>query len=271
MTFFRFIKSKVFWLSVVAAIVLIIILLCIASWCMRIYTQSGRIIMVPQLEGYTEAQVKPQLRNVGLDCVVIDSMYKHDAAPGVIVDQIPAAGKNVKKGRKIYVTINAFAREMVKMPQLVDYSLRNAQVVIETAGLQLGNVEYMPSEYAGLVLDQRLDGKTIKQGTKLPKGSRVDLVVGSGRSRNSSVIPNVIGLTLYDAEQTLRNSSLNVGSKIYDSSIVTRIDTAVAVVHKQSPEAVRGATAPTGSMVNLWLTRNMELVIDAMAASTDNE
>lgn len=240
-------------------------------WSLRVYTQSGRIIMVPQLEGYTEAQVKPQLRNAGLDCVVIDSLYKPDAQPGIIVDQIPAAGSNVKKGRKIYVTINAFAREMVKMPQLVDYSLRNAQVVIETAGLRLGNVVYMPSQYEGLVLEQRIDGQQIKPGSKLPKGSAVELVVGSGRSGNAVVVPDIIGLTLYDAEQTLRNASLNVGSKIYDESIVSKNDTAIAVVYKQSPEAQHGATATTGSFVNLWLTRNMELVIGAMAASTDNE
>ena len=65
--------------------------------------------------------------------------------PGVVVEQTPSAGEKVKKNRTIFFTINAYAAEQVQMPNLVDYSLRNAKVILESYGLELGDLIYIPS------------------------------------------------------------------------------------------------------------------------------
>ncbi len=268
MTFFQFIRSKLFLWQLLLAVVAIIVILTGVTWSLSSYTRHGQTIQVPQLEGYTEAQIKDQIENLGLNYVIMDSMFRLDIKPGAIIDQYPKGGKKVKKGRKIFLTINAYSREMTPMPQLVDYSLRNAQVVIESVGLKVGNITYEPSDYNDLVLGQIVDGRPIKQGTKIPKGTTVDLVVGSGKGGKSVVVPEVIGFGVADAQNTLESVSLKLGALMYDESVLTPTDTATAIIFRQSPEAKNGAIERQGSTINVWLTTDMEKVVAALAAST---
>ncbi len=247
-------------------ILAVVLILTAVMWSLSFYTQHGRTIKVPSYVGFTENQVKSLVKNAGLEYVVIDSVYKTDARPGEIVDQIPKAGKDVKKGRKIFFTINAFNREMVEMPQLVDYSLRNAQVVLESKGLKLGTVTYVPSEYVDLVLGQNVDGKPIKRGVKVAKGTVVELTVGSSGGGKTVVVPELIGICLRDAAQELKSAGFSLGSLLFDADIASRADSATSVVYKQSPEANDRVSERVGTQVNLWLTSDMEKVVEAMAA-----
>lgn len=264
MAFLKFIRSKTFWLNVLLAIVATVLLVVILMWALTYYTRSGRTIIVPDITGHTVRQIEDQLDNVGLDYVVIDSIHNTDVIPGAIVEQIPRAGKSVKKGRKLFLTVNCYATELVTMPQLVDYSLRNAKVVLETTGLRLDKITYRPSEYNGLVLGQFVDGKQIKAGVSIPKGTSVELVVGSGRGGSSVVVPELIGLTYAEAQMTLEDATLKVGMCNFDAAMTSTKDSATAVVYKQNPTSDGGRTLESGSTVNLWLTKDMDMVIDAM-------
>ena len=266
MNFFRFIATKCFWYNVLIAIVIAAMFIVAVLWGLTYYTSAGRTIIVPDVKGYTVAQISSQLKNCGLDYVVIDSLYKQDVQRGAIVEQIPNAGKSVKKGRKIFLTINAYTSEKVLMPQLVDYSLRNAKVVLETIGLKIGEITYKPSAYNDLVLGQMVDGKLIKAGEKIEKGTKVQLIVGSGDGGNVVVVPELTGLTLAEAQMTLQASSLRVGTLIYDNSVKTPEDTTTAVVYRQLPVCINGQVADMGSSVQMWLTKNNDVVIDAMEA-----
>lgn len=271
MTFFEFIKSKVFLWQVVIAIGVIILLVLGITWSLSIYTQHGRTILVPTLEGQTVNQIAETMDNVGLDYVVIDSVHNNEAIPGAIVDQIPAAGKKVKKGRKVFLTINAYTREMTVMPQLVDYSLRNAEVVLETSGLKLESVKYVPSEYNELVLEQHCGEEQIKAGTRIAKGTGITLIVGKGSGGAMSVVPYLIGSTYLEAVSKIRKEQFSVGSLIFDETVKTSEDTLQATVYRQTPTGGNGTMELTGAAISLWLTTNTELTIDAMVNDEGDE
>lgn len=271
MKFIEFIKSKVFWWQIVIAIIVTIALISIVMWSLSFYTQQGETVEVPNLQGYKVEQIEKLMGNTTLEFVVMDSIFRQGAEPGAIVEQSPQAGKRVKNGRKIFLTINAYGKEMALMPQLVDYSLRNAKVVIESSGLKLGEVTYQPSEFQGLVLAQLVDGRQIKPGTKIPKGTTISIIVGSGASNNSVVIPDLIGLAYEDAIKVIKESTFNVGSVIYDKTITTIADSMSAAVYHQSPEAINGATELAGSSINIWLTTDMDLVTSAAIGNVDEE
>ncbi len=264
MNFFKFITTKYFWYNVLLAIVAIAVLIAIVLWSLTYYTSAGRTIIVPDVKGSTVEQVGTQLKNSGLDYVVIDSLYRQDVQRGAIVEQIPSAGKSVKKGRKIFLTINAYTSEKVLMPQLVDYSLRNAQVVLETKGLKLGEITYKPSAYNGLVLGQMVDGKLINAGEQIEKGTKVQLIVGRGDGGSAVVVPELVGLTFAEALMTLHAVSLNVGQMVFDNSVTASTDTSTTVVYKQSPDGNNGQVAEIGASVKIWLTADNDVVIDAM-------
>lgn len=271
MSFLQFIKSKLFLWQIAIAIVISILLVGLVMWILSIYTQHGRTILVPDLGGKTVNQIEETLNNVDLDYTVIDSIYKVEAIPGEIVDQIPKAGKKVKKGRKLFLTINAYSREMTTMPQLVDYSMRNAQVVLESTGLILDQVTYRPSEYHELVLSQLVDGQIIEAGTKIPKGTKVSLIVGSGIGGTSAVVPNVIGSAHHDAITTINGARFSIGAVIFDETVVTAEDSARAAVYHQAPSSGNGILEPIGTAISIWLTCNTDLTLDAMTNDSQDE
>ncbi|MCF0191600.1 MAG: PASTA domain-containing protein [Marinilabiliaceae bacterium] len=269
MSFFKFITSKFFWWQIIFAIIATILLLCLVMWGLGIYTSSGRTIIVPQFKGFLIPEIDEELRNSNLDYVVIDSIFKENARPGEIMEQIPAAGQKVKKGRKIFLTINAYSLPTVLMPQLVDYSLRNAQVVIETAGLRMGRISYKKSEFSGLVLEQLVDGQPIAAGTRLTKGQSIDLVVGQGYDNKESVVPQCVGSTLREARSILNSAGLNPGQLIYDRCVTTREDTLSSVVYRQNPSGDGSQMVKVGSQISLWLTTDMQKVISEEISNAD--
>ncbi|MGN0029420.1 MAG: PASTA domain-containing protein [Marinilabiliaceae bacterium] len=254
MNFLKFLKTKLFWAQVGLAVAATIVLLVIANWALGVYTTSGRTVVVPQLVGHTQSEVESEVRNGDLSLVLIDSIYKPGEKPGVIVDQIPEAGKKVKKGRTIYVTINAFTKEMTTMPALVNYSYRNALVNIQNAGLVIGRVDSVPSPYDGLVLKQTVGGKDIKAGDRLPKGTAVSLVVGRGQAGGVTRVPDVRGLPYDEALVAIAGASMSLGNVECDATIRTASDSAMAIVYRQSPMASGESTVETWSSVNIWLT-----------------
>lgn len=256
MSFINFLKSRVFWIQVALAVVAIIVLLSLTCWLLGVYTNSGRTVVVPQLVGQLQAEVQAEVRNGDLDLRLIDSIYRADVRPGAIVDQIPEAGKKVKKGRTIYITINAFSKEMTVMPALVNFSFRNAKVNLQNAGLTLGRVDSVPSPYNGLVLEQSVAGKAVNAGERLPKGSCVDLVVGRGGTEGTASVPNLVGLQYDDAISALAGARLSVGGVSFDASVRTASDSAQAIVLRQSPDSSTG-TVDAWSPVNLWLSIDM--------------
>ncbi|MCQ2235995.1 MAG: PASTA domain-containing protein [Bacteroidales bacterium] len=267
MTFFKFLRSKSFLWQLLFMLIALILLLLIMGWLLGIYTKSGRTVLVPDLKGHQIASIELELKNSDLDYEIIDSIYSEGARGGMIVDQIPASGKKVKKGRKVFLTINAFDRPKVKMPQLVDYSLRNAQVVLNVKGLRLGKVLYKPSEYNDLVLEQRVEGQPIKEGTEIAKGTAIDLIVGRNNSSKQVVVPSCIGMPLHNARTTLNEKSLGIGNLYYDTNVATAEDSLSAVVYQQNPMADGTQQMPIGSSIHLWLTTDMQKVVDAQIAA----
>lgn len=256
MTFLRFLKSRTFWIQVGLAVVAVALLLTLTNWLLGHYTTSGRTVVVPQLAGQLQSEVEAEVRNGDLRLQLMDSLYRADVRPGAIVDQVPAAGKKVKKGRTIYITINAFSKEMTTMPSLVNFSFRNARVNLQNAGLELGRVDSIPSPYDGLVLKQMSGGRDIEAGAKLPKGSVVNLVVGYGDANGTTRVPNLVGTTYDDAISALAQARLSVGGVTFDETVVSRSDTSQAVVYRQTPTG-GGQAADAWSPVSIWLTTDM--------------
>src|SRR5207244_4487249 len=97
--------------------------------------------------------------------------------------------------RTIYLTVNAMMPPLVKMPNLVDLTLRQASAKLETYGFKLGTLEYVPDLAKNAVLSQKVKGKKIEPGTLIEKGVTVTLVLGDGLSDNKVSVPRLLNLT----------------------------------------------------------------------------
>jgi len=267
----KFLVNKYFWLNIGIIILIGIIFLITVFYSIKIYTHHSKSFPLPDFKGLTEYQFQYLFKKNNLRYSIIDSVYLDNVPKGTVIEQVPKAGEHVKKNRNIFLTINAWSEEQVLIPDLKDYSLRNAKVVLESYGLKPGDLIYIPSEYTNLVLGQQLYGKLVEQGTIVPKGTSIDLLIGRGLGKELTSVPNLLGLEKSVAEQIVQRVFLFIGGIILDESIVTSEDSARAFIWKQNPVSRSGAMLNVGASIDIWLTTNELLLIPDETSVTDDD
>jgi eukaryotic-like serine/threonine-protein kinase len=250
----QFLKSRIFIKHLLLSFAITLGLVLFILLVLRIYTRHGQAFPVPNVSGMTEEKFSEVLHDAHLKYKVIDSTYNPEIVPGAVVDQIPDPGHKVKRGRMVYLTINTKAPEQVSVPKLTDISYRHAVAQLESVGLLPGKIIYEPSEFQNLVLKARLAGRDISEGEKVPKGTIIDLVLGSGENGGTSILPDLRGMTMSEAVIVLTNSSLNIGTVFYDATVVTHNDSTEAFVYRQHPSPDFSFQTTTGAEVDVWLS-----------------
>lgn len=250
--FISYLKTNSFRNNLIAAVITVAIILFIAFFSLRYYTKHGQGLNVPSVKGLSFTQAVSKLEQLGLRYEV-DSVYIMDTPPGTVIDQDPNPNTFVKDNRTIYLTVSMNKAPNVKFPDVVFKSLRQAQAIIESFGLKLGDTTYKPDVSKNVVLEVSFGNQPIKAGEMVPKGSRIDFLLGNGEGNEEVDIPVLIGLTKDEALFALRNGAkLNLGTVTYEG-VVT--DSANAVIIKQEPFATDSVTkVKMGTPVNITLS-----------------
>ncbi len=254
MKFFKFLNKHIIIKNIFWAIALIISLFLITLFGLNIYTHHGQAYSVPNFKGLTITEAKQLIKEKNFRCQIVDSVFINDMKRGVIVDQNPPADFNVKTNRTIFFTINAFTKPKVKMPNIVGVSLRQAKAILETRGLNVGKLIYVPDFAKNNILKQKYQGHVVKTGTLIDKGTFIDVVIGNGLSSQTTYVPNLVFLNKNKALQEITNSYLNIGAVIYDKSVTDFKDSLNAIIYKQHPKYSKKRYIKLGSFVDVWLT-----------------
>jgi len=237
---------------------------------MNFYTRHGQAKPVPDFFGLTMEQTKALAKKNKMRFQIMDSVYTNLVPGGCVAEQTPKPGFKVKKWRNILLTINAFSPEMVAMPNLVDLPKRQALALIESSGLEMGTLRYIPDLAIDIVRKQLYKGKEVYENDSLQKGSVIDLVLGKGLSNQRNPVPDMIGMKLDPAKNKILGASFNLGTYIYDNTILTGKDTLNAFVFKQNPEFREDATLQLGSAIYLWLSiDSAKLAVDSTLIISD--
>lgn len=252
--FFRFLISKVFLINLLIALLLVCGGVYATLNYLDDFTLHGQTQKVPKLKGELWQDVDSLLAGGEFSAVVADSIYLKEVKGGEIIEQDPVEGYEVKQGRKIYVTVSAYAPPQIAMPNLEDMSLRQATTLLETFGLEVGELSYKPDVCSNCILEQMYKGEKIHEGMSIPKGASIDLVLGQGLSNELTDVPYLIEFTSALAQELLKAKYLNVGSLNYDETVQTAEDSANALVYKQIPFYSEKPSIPMGSAVELFLT-----------------
>ncbi len=163
----------------VLAVVITLLLMLVAAWVLKAYTQHGKEVEMPNYIGMNGNDLMNETP-ADFVFVVRNTIYAKDKPEGTVVEQDPILGENVKKHRKVYLTLSSPVPPTVEMPQLAgDITLRQAITILEDSGLELDKVIYTQSENVNLVLEQYYKGRPIKSGTKLNQGAKITLEVGA--------------------------------------------------------------------------------------------
>lgn len=242
--------EKSFWINAVLALLLLVITGWVAMLSLKVVTKWGQSDVVPNVLNKNIEEAIDKIEEKGFNYEIKDSVYRKDIPSGTVVDVQPAPGLDIKSGRTIFLVISSKKTPLVEMPGLVGRSsLRFAKLELETRGLVLGSLSYIPSTEKDAVLSQRIGNTEITAGTMIPKGTTINLTLGDGLSGVIIDPPFLIGKT---KSQILELLSLNgIRANFYFDKNVT--DTANAVAYKQYPAAHLEEKLNVGETMDVFL------------------
>lgn len=241
-------------------IVVIMLALAIsAHLLMQLATRHGARCTVPDFSGIALDDAEQLAKKHDLELHINDSLFVPAYEGGIILDQLPKGGVEVKPGRTVYITINSFRQKMVPVPYVASRSLRQAKNMLEIAGLEIKELIYRPDMATNYVLEEFYERQQILADSHIEAemGSGITLYVGVEPSENNTFVPQVVGLSLHDAKGRLWESGLNVGKVIYEEGI-NLLNQKQARVYAQSNPAEQGLAL--GTPIDLMLTLDLDRV-----------
>lgn len=179
---FQFVKSKTFLKQIGFAIIGLLVFVFLLQWWLGVTTNHSQKIQVPNLHKMSLSEVETKLDELDLAFVVIDSAnYNPNYPKKSVLEQNPEAGDFVKEGRKIYLTLNPSRYRDVEIPDLNGRTQRQATTHLRSIGFKVGtDVTYVPDIGKNVVRGLKYKGQKIEAGTKLPKQSTINLILGDG-------------------------------------------------------------------------------------------
>jgi len=179
---FQFIKSKTFFIQIGIAIVSLLIFVFVLQWWLGVTTNHSQKIQVPNLHKMSLADVEKKLDELNLDFIVIDSAsFNPDYPKKSVIEQNPETGDFVKENRKIYLTLNPSKYRDVEIPDLNGRTRRQATTHLRSIGFLVGdNVTWVSDIGKNVVRGLKYKGNKIQPGSKLPKKTTIDLILGDG-------------------------------------------------------------------------------------------
>jgi serine/threonine-protein kinase len=133
---------------------------------------------VPELKNYKYTDAAAALRSLGAKIKIV-SVYDDGIEKDTVLRTSPKAGEGIEAGDTVTLfVVRNHIHAPVCVKDFVGMPLDRATTELLAEGLTLGEItgEYSDSAAKGEVISQRL-----KQGSLVPYGSRVDIVVSKGK------------------------------------------------------------------------------------------
>ena len=162
--------------------------------------------------------------------------------PGEVLRQTPAAGMTVKKGKTVSLTVNGEAEQIV-VEDVKGYKQQDAYDALKALNLS--------PKIQAVADDDTAVGYVVKTdpaaGSTVSTGTTVTIYVSSGPSKESAVIPNIVGYQYSTAKEELEAAGFVVTAEYDDES-----DKDENTVLSVSPN--EGEKAKTGSVVTVTVS-----------------
>ncbi len=177
------------------------------------YTNYNEGVTVPDVTKISLDEATTLLDEYGLRHEVLDRRANSAYPADYIIDQSPSAQQIVKPNRKIYLTVNTATTPQTVVPDVVNMSLRNAEIQLENHGLTVGTKSYESSRFRNTILRQ-----SVAAGDSVARGTVVNLAVSDGLGSRIVQVPDVVGLRLSEAQQSITKAGLRVGEVRFQPS-----------------------------------------------------
>ena len=182
MSVLKYLFSKSFLKTSFRIIITALLFFLILVLFLRLNTRHGDFIVVPDLIGKNIQEFESELNELDLQYIISDSgNYNPEFKINSALDQLPKANSKVKRGRKIYLTLNASDFEMVEIPKITRTTVRQARKTIESLGFIFGEIEYIDDIARDEVISISHNGNELNEGDFLKRTSVIDFKLGNGK------------------------------------------------------------------------------------------
>lgn len=170
------------------------------------YTNYNEGVTVPDITKLSLEEAESLLESYGLRHEVLDRRANAAYPANYILDQSPSASRLVKPNRKIYLTVNTAETPTTVVPDVVSMHIRNAVIQLEQSGLNVGSRSYETNRFRNTILRQ-----SVAPGDTVSRGTTVNLVISDGLGTREVDVPQVVGLSLSEAQNEIMEAGLRVG------------------------------------------------------------
>jgi beta-lactam-binding protein with PASTA domain len=149
----------------------------------------GRQVDVPEVRGLAPKEAAEALKKGGLGCERTGGEFCLDYPESTVVAQDPPAGRTVKQGRKVFVTVS-LGPQFQEVPYCAGKPLRSAQMFVERSGFSVGTVAWTRGE--GTSRDEVITTDP-PAGSLAVRGSVVNFLASRGEPLTRYVLPDLRG------------------------------------------------------------------------------
>ena len=175
----------------------------IMPWLVR-QGQEGR---VPDVVGKHINEAKKIILQRGFHIGEVNEIFDTIFPLDYVSSQKPKGGAVAKIGRIVTLVVSK-GQKRVKIPFVGKSTLDQARSIIENLGLRIGVVETMPSN---LIPAGRVITTYPEPGSDFELGNLIKIQLSSGPPSPLTVMPNLVGLTLNLALDTIQSRNLSLG------------------------------------------------------------
>jgi len=172
------------------------------------WTRQGQEYPAPSLVGCSRLAAQALLSPYGSVIQVAERRFSADHSDGTILEQRPLAGAPIKRGRNVNIVLSR-GSELIDVPRVRGGSIRQAELMLEQVGLAVGDRAF---RYEDSLPEGAIAGTIPSAGSSLPKGGVVNLLINHSPDASKTFCPNLVGLNIEEARDTLRDRGLMVGS-----------------------------------------------------------
>jgi beta-lactam-binding protein with PASTA domain len=225
-------------------VVFYVFLLMVDRVIMPAVVHSGKEYLLPDVTNLSLKEAEGVLQKKDLSLKVLAEEYNPSKPPGTILSQSPGPRAKVKKGRIVKVVVSK-GEKIVQVPNLKGISLRQAELMLGEEGLEVGEINWISSD--SLPKDVVVNSSP-SFGLSVPLGMSVNLEVSLGVLPDTVMMPNLVGKSLEEAKNILKELSLEIGEIKYE----VKKKHLTGTILEQHPEA--GTRIQRGSSINFTVS-----------------
>lgn len=162
----------------------------------------NRSVVVPQISGKNITIATEMLNETGLKTKILYE-YSDTVLKDIVISQDIDAENKVKYGTFITIIVSK-GIEQITLPDVINSSAEDARNTLEKLGFSVAVEE----QFSKTITKGNIISQSVFAGKQADKGSTINLIISKGRDLVK--VPNIKGMSLQKAEQTLKSADLYI-------------------------------------------------------------